>query len=436
LLTFLDWLADWQLVPVAAVLPILIFSERVPNAAVALALLAIPLLWWLHRIARGCFVTSTPADIPILILLATLPVGLWAAALPELAVPHLIKYVAAVGLYYSLVNTLAGREGGGGTGRKLKMAGWAALIGTLLLAVLILFGTAWGGGSKFLPASLRLRIPHLIGDFWYSKGFHPNIVAGVLAMLIPVTAAYTLNSRARTHRLLLGALFLAETFVLVLTQSRGALLGFGMALLVVAVGRGGRWAWAALILIIVVGVGVAIYGVQPALDLAMGGLGVSTARSAEGRLELLSRGLYMLQDFPFTGIGLGMFPRVLPVLYPLFLVGPDTEMPHVHDIYLQMGIDHGLPGLVAFLALIGLLWVMGVQAIRLSRGRPWEPLAIGLLAGLAAYMVHGLVETVGSSARAHFMIWGHFGLLTAVWRWTETDRIQDGDSTTRRPSNA
>ncbi len=276
----------------------------------------------------------------------------------------------------------------------------------------------------------------MIGDFWYSQGFHPNIVAGVLAMLIPVTAAYTCSSRAWTHRLLLGALFLAETGVLVLTQSRGALLGFGVALLMVAVGRGGRWAWAALVLIVIVGVGVATYGLQPALNLAMGGLGDSTVRSGEGRLELLSRGLYMMQDFPFTGIGLGMFPRVLPVLYPLFLVSPDTEMPHVHNIYVQTGIDHGFPGFIAFLALIGLLGVMGVQAIRLSRGRPWEPLAIGLLAGLMAFLVHGLVDTVGSSLRAHIMIWGQFGLLAAVWRWTQTDRIPDGDTTMRQPRNA
>jgi len=152
----------------------------------------------------------------------------------------------------------------------------------------------------------------------------------------------------------------------------------------------------------------------------MGGFGDGTIRSAEGRLEIFSRGLYMLQDFPFTGVGLGMFPRVLPILYPLFLVGPDADMPHVHNIYLQMGIDHGFPGLIAFLALIILLWVMGMQAIRLSRGQPWEPLTIGLLAGLAAYLVHGWVDAIWHTPRSHIIIWGYLGLLAAVWRWVKT----------------
>jgi putative inorganic carbon (HCO3(-)) transporter len=141
-------------------------------------------------------------------------------------------------------------------------------------------------------------------------------------------------------------------------------------------------------------------------------------QSAAGRLELFSRAIYMLEDFSFTGIGLGMFPRILSLLYPLFLVGPDTEVPHAHNILLQAGVDHGIPGLVVFLALLILLGVLGIQAIRESRGRPWEPLAIGLLAGLIAYLVHGQVDAYGYTPRAHILVWGHFGLLTAVWKST------------------
>ena len=39
-------------------------------------------------------------------------------------------------------------------------------------------------------------------------------------------------------------------------------------------------------------------------------------------IEIWSRALYALQDFPFTGVGLGAFRRVVNVLYPLFLVPP------------------------------------------------------------------------------------------------------------------
>jgi len=190
-------------------------------------------------------------------------------------------------------------------------------------------------------------------------------------MSVPVTAAFAWAARTWPRRLLLWSLFVGETLVLVLTQSRGALVGFAVALFVVAVGRDRRWGWAAPVLAVAVAVGVALYGVQPTLDLVMGGVGDSAIRSAEGRLELFSRGLYMLQDFPFTGVGLGMFPRVLPLLYPLFLVGPDTEVPHVHNIYLQIGIDHGFPGLIAFLAFIILLMIGSIPS-----PRTWSIIAV------------------------------------------------------------
>ena len=74
-----------------------------------------------------------------------------------------------------------------------------------------------------------------------------------------------------------------------------------------------------------------------------------------------------------------------------------------------------MPGLIAFLAFLILLSGMGIQAIRLSRGRPWEPFAIGLLAGLAATLVYGLVDTVWGTPRTNPILWGQWGLLTAAW---------------------
>ena len=422
------WLADWQLVLVVVLAPVFMLADRLSNTVVALAVLAVLPVWWIYRLARGRFFSSTPVDIPILILLATLPVGYWAAALPELSIPYLIQYLIAVTLFYALVNSLAAPAGG----RRVELVGWLMLAGTALLTGLALVGTAWGN-SKFLPVNPGSYIPYLVGALWYSEGFHVNIVGGALAVLVPVTAAYAVGRSMRWwQRWLLGMLFVGESVALVLTQSRGALLGFAAALLVVAIARDRRWTWAVLFLVVVAAVGILVYGVQPTLELIMGGVGDSAVQSAEGRLELFSRGLYMLQDFSFTGVGLGMFPRVLPILYPLFLVGPDTQMPHVHNIYLQAGIDHGFPGLIAFLAILVLLLVMGIETIRLSRGRRWEPLAIGLLGGLVAYLVHGFFDSIWHTPRSHIIIWGFFGVLTAVWRFART---QEAASSSVQPQS-
>jgi putative inorganic carbon (HCO3(-)) transporter len=415
------WLADWQIVPFAVVSPVLVFSQRLPPWAVVLALLSLPLLWLVHRLARGRFFTPTPADIPLLILLSTLPVGLWVSADPATSLPQVVKVITGVMLFYALVNTL----GALGAGRRaIALAPPVVVGGTALLAGAVLLGTNWSGAKlPFLPAGLPGRIPRPLAAVWYSAGFHPNTAGGVLAIFAPVTAAYVLAPGRWPRRLLLGALLLGESAVLLLTQSRGAMIGLALGLLVVAILRDRRWAWAVAALAVAAVIAVVTYGPGPAVDLLLGGpLGDAVAGS-DVRLELISRGLYMIGDFSLTGIGPGMFPKVLPLLYPLFLVGPDTVMPHVHNIYLQQGIDHGVPGLVAFLALMILLGVMGWQAVRAGRGASWGPLAAGLLGGLAAYLLHGWFDAIDAGTRGHFFVWALFGLLAAVWGWS---RIEAG----------
>jgi putative inorganic carbon (HCO3(-)) transporter len=428
--SLLAWTADWQILLVGLLVPLyVLFASRLPVRVLALALLAIPVLWLLHWLARGRPFTPTPLDLPLLLWLITLPVGLWASALPEDSLPILLREVVAVALFYAMVASL-------NSAGKLKLAAVALIVGTALLAGLGMLGMQRMAKLPFLSGSLVSSlvdlIPHRILSFWNpeSSGFHANITGGLLALFVPVTVAYAwaMSWPRRPHRLplalLLWLLAAAEALVLVLSQSRGAMLGFAAALAVVAIGRNRRWAWLLPLVALVVVVAVVMAGAQPSLDLLLGGAADSAVSSAEGRLELFSRGLYMLQDFSFTGVGLGMFSRVLPLLYPLFLVGPDTEVAHVHNMYLQAGIDHGLPGLVVFLAILLLLAVMGSQAIRFSRKQAWEPLAIGLLAGLAAYSVHGFVDVIASSPRAHILIWAQWGLMVAVWRWAQAHQAE------------
>jgi putative inorganic carbon (HCO3(-)) transporter len=411
----LDWLADWQIIPVGLLSPAFMLADRLPHGLVVLAVLAVPALWGVYRVARGRFFNPTPVDVPLVILITTLPIGVWAAAVPALALPFLLQYLFALALFYALVNSL-------NSDRRVILAGWMTLLGTALLAGLGLAGTAWGDGSKFLPGNWTRFLPNVLEPFWYSSGFNPNIVGGALAVLIPITAAYAWTARRWSGRLLLGLLFVGETLTLVLTQSRGGFLGLGFALVVLAIGRDRRWGWILPILAILGVAGTALFGLQPATELVMDRVANGALPSAEGRLGLLSQGVEMLRDFPVTGVGLGMFPRVLMFLYPFGQLGPEVEIPHVHNVYLQMGIDHGLMGLVAFLAFLVLLWTMGSQALRWSRGLPWEPLTLGLFGGLAAYLIHGLFDAIWRTPRSHPIIWGCWGLLTAVWCWSRERR--------------
>src|SRR5262249_45371462 len=145
------------------------------------------------------------------------------------------------------------------------------------------------------------------------------------------------------------------------------------------------------------------------------GTALGSTLSLQARVEIWSRALLMLQDFPFTGIGLNTFPVVLQALYPPFLTGPDETIPHAHNLFLQTGVDLGIPGLLAFLWILGLVWRCWLRAWRtderaraaqgvglLSAATDWisRPAALaGVLAGITGHLVFGLTDAVTLGAK-------------------------------------
>ena len=133
-------------------------------------------------------------------------------------------------------------------------------------------------------------------------------------------------------------------------------------------------------------------------------------------VELWQRAIYMIQDFPYTGIGLGTFSRVAPVLYPFFLIGPDVTVPHSHNMFLQAGVDLGIPGLVAFIALLTAISFTAVEAVRMAKSTEFGPLAIGLFGGFLVYLTHGLLDYVTHSTKPGIVIWAIIRLIVALYR--------------------
>jgi putative inorganic carbon (HCO3(-)) transporter len=134
-----------------------------------------------------------------------------------------------------------------------------------------------------------------------------------------------------------------------------------------------------------------------------------------GRVELWQRALYIMQDFPYTGLGPSTFPLVVPVWYPLFLIGPDVQPGHAHNLYLQTGVDLGVPGLVAFVALITTCLMMAGKVISQGPSKV-SSIALGLLVGLQVYLIHGLTDYVGVSTKPGIVVWAIIGLIGALYR--------------------
>jgi putative inorganic carbon (HCO3(-)) transporter len=116
----------------------------------------------------------------------------------------------------------------------------------------------------------------------------------------------------------------------------------------------------------------------------------------------------MIQDFPLTGIGMGAFETVANRLYPFFLLGPDADAPHAHNIFLQVAVDLGIPGLAAWLGLLVVAALRSAKVLAAGRraGDSWSAgLGAGLLAAQVALAVHGVVDAAVWGAHSAIAVW-------------------------------
>jgi putative inorganic carbon (HCO3(-)) transporter len=209
---------------------------------------------------------------------------------------------------------------------------------------------------------------------------------------------------------------------LLLTQSRGAFLGFAVAILFVLVAANRRSRWLILLvgLVLLGGAAVIIIGTEDAFslfsDLVGTESGIDVLDTLEGRREIWSRALYGIQDFPLTGMGMNMFRRAVHILYPLFLISPGQDIAHAHNHLLQTALDLGIPGLVAYLSLwLGMGWML-LQIWRNAEDVWIRALALGFSSSLVAYFIYGVTDAIALGARPGFIFWLLLGLVTGLHR--------------------
>jgi len=381
----------------AAVAASLVFVRLLPWAAVLIGV-----LWGIRWFARGRLSVHTPADWGIILLLGMVPVTLWATALPELTYPQVFRLWVGIGFFYAVVNWA-------NTEARLRLLLLGVAGGALGLAVFATVSVEWAVDKLFfIPAAVYDRFLLLVADT-----VHRNVMAGTLVILFPFSGGVLLfNWRGMPawQRLVFGVAALAVGGMIVLTQSRGAVLALGAVLLaLVAL----RWRWGCLLIPLAVVCGfmlLQVYGASQVMDTVSSGVSVS---GLDGRVEIWSRAIYMIQDFPFTGIGMGSFGPVADVLYPFFLF-PPGQIPHAHNLYLQLAVDLGIPGLVGWLSVWLSVWVAGGWLFWRGRGigSPWiMALGASLLCSQLALSLHGLVDAVTwGMVRTAPIVWALWGI--------------------------
>lgn len=405
----------------------LLFARNLPPPLFYAALATIPFFWIARRVSRGAWTVVTPLDLPLIILLAlgVLSVGVSDARATSLL--FLGEWFGGIALYYGIVNgVLASHRlsserqdaadaradvGAPDVGeQKIALGVWAVLAIGAAMAIVGLLGVRVS--VKFLPLPFLDLLPQVDLNVLNPRGFTPNIVAGALAPLVPLAFVWALIQKRIALRVGVAALALLLLGVVVLTQSRGAILALVVTCALLPLLYNPRRWWLVPAILIPVLLVVLLLGPSNVMDVVV----VSDSQgSARERVELWDRALRMMRDFPFTGIGLGLFEPTVVSLYPLFYSRPDAPLPHAHNLYLEMGVEFGVGGFVAFLGLLTTLLGAGWQSIRLSFGRAQRLLASGLVASVIVFMGHSVLDAIFVSTKVSVIVWSVIALLMALF---------------------
>jgi len=110
------------------------------------------------------------------------------------------------------------------------------------------------------------------------------------------------------------------------------------------------------------------------------------------RLCMARAGITMIAERPVFGLG----PDLVKERYPLYRhpTAPRYTVPHLHNSFLQLAAERGLPALAAYLALMGLAAATALRRFRAEGGArgPRGDLYLGAFLALLAFNVAGLFE--------------------------------------------
>jgi len=369
-----------------------------------------------------------------LAFLVTAIVSLWAAFDRSSAGSKFWLIVGAILLYYAFANWAADRGS-----KALSIQAWMLAVIGPVLAVYLMLSHDWDAyPSKIsvitqIGQSIRSTVPTLS-----LERFHPNVLAGAMALMIPFSAGVTVVSwnEGRRREFVLGlGLVLFTAAGLFMSGSRGTWVAIAGAFIIViwwlvtrllVVGRRRRRSWfVGTITFVLLSVAVIVIVAPNLADKVFSGL--PSLESGLTRADLYRNSLILINDYPFIGAGLDNFMMLYSSYALLLHVGFST---HGHNLLLDLTIQQGIIAVFIFLWMLLLMGEAVWRVMRVKRRRKrgssgpesqarQQNSRQGVLLGTASLsifilVVHGLVDDAVYGTRMVVLMFVPFAFAVPV----------------------
>lgn len=300
---------------------------------------------------------------------------------PSLSRKALIGILISVIAYFILAYTARPPQ------RAVWIAGLAVLGGT---AFALFFILQYGDQGYAEVPSFFQRFADILARLpYFGVYIHQNSAATILEMMIPLSAFLLFSAPSRLERGLWLGCGLVMLLAMFLTSSRGAWVGLVLAGIIAVAVQAVREVpprraiihiVIVLVVIVVAVIGIIRFGDRlPFLNSALQTLG--------SRSDVIRNSLFLIGDYPFTGIGLGDTFAMVYSRFGLMIFVP--FLTYSFNLPLAVWLGQGLLGLVAFIGIVVLFYRYTLEALYKTDA---DPVFHGAWIGVTATLLHGLVD--------------------------------------------
>ena len=244
----------------------------------------------------------------------------------------------------------------------------------------------------------------------YSTMENPNILAEYLVIACSMSVALFLDSKNRLRKILLFLSTGITLLCLLMTFSRGGWMAFMLAFVMIILVENKKIIPIGLLL----GMASLFFLPEVVMD-RLKTIGSLKDTSNAYRFSIWAAALRMLKDFWLSGVGLGY--EAFMKAYPNYMLS-GIKAAHSHNSYLQLAIETGIFGLLAFLYNLFKTYTAGIMVLMRSVQSFQKRITIAAMGAISGLLLHGLVEHILFDYRVIFSFWLMIAIILAAYRQT------------------
>ncbi len=381
--------------------------------------LAILYVLWISELVRNKrkinFFPSISLPFFFLIGIATLSMA--NASSPRLSLFEIVQVLKMYLGFLYIVNNIKNRK-------EIQFVIAFLLLGLFLESVLGL--AQYKFDRPFVPSILggpeklgyiRLGEPlSRISGTWASY----NDFAWYITFMLPISMSLLFSRIKGIYKSMCGLALVAGIGALICTLSRAGWYSFVVAALIVLLlsfsktkGKTGLRNFSTSIVAILIIISIIVTVNPQFLNIVNRRVFSDDYGAARSRIPLMQVASNIIKANPLLGVGINNYTEVMEDYDTTDIGVTSLTTYQVHNIFLQIAADMGIIALVIFIWLIFMVYKQGLSYIRASEG-PISAIVIGLIAGITAFLIHGLVDAASLGNHLFLIFWFFTGIIIAI----------------------